>query len=200
VSLALIAEQMHGDMMAFENVAVEVVESYFVESAAADNVHLSVNLRQLSRALSSASASNAVVVTLMKLAKRDGAACLLVCLEGAQVSSIEHLIPVKLHRASEIERYKPPNHARPRLVFELPVLSTLKTLVDRLKFMGEKKKRRVVDVKFEAAGVLGLRAVSDSAVVKAFFTNLKLAPASSQAADVKVAIVVAVDARNLNKR
>lgn len=196
ISVALFAEQLHGDMLAFATLsALGVCESYFVESAAANNVYFSVALKQLSRALGSAASS---ATTTVKLAKRQGNACLLVCFESSRVSSVEHAIPIKLARAAEVERYRPPVHGLPRVVFVLPQASTLKTLVDRLKLIAGPDKCCRVDVKFEAAGVLAFRVVSDAAVVKAFFTNLEIKKLrKSKALKEGETIAVAVDARNL---
>ena len=195
MSLSVMAEESHGALMTFADLQVKnVFQAYYVESASGDNVYLSVSLKQLVRALSSS--SNSAGTTLMKLAKRQGAACLLVCFEASSVSSVEHVIPIKLRRPTEVEAYLPPDHPRPRIGFELPAARTLQTLVDRFKQIHEKTKSpsKRVDVKFEPAGALGLRIVSDSALVRAFFTNLKLSKTDLRPGD---AIVVPVDARNL---
>mmetsp|Transcript_756 Transcript_756/g.963 ORF Transcript_756/g.963 Transcript_756/m.963 type:complete len:390 (-) Transcript_756:41-1210(-) len=203
VNLGLVVGQVQESMLAFATLKSRggIFTNYLVESAAGNNVFLSLILSQFSRALASAGApKNAGLSSTIKLAKRSGTAQLLVQFEAMQGSKVEHAIPVKLLRRHEIEPYSAPNLPPPKIALELPAAHTIRTLVERLKAVGDRDPGRGkrVDLKLEANGTLALRLVADSAVIKAFFSHLKRVSTcnhSSQQPDDNV--LISVDSRNL---
>lgn len=173
MQLAVIAERPNEDMLAFSTINLDAFAEFRVQSMAENNIYLIAFLEHFHRALSSAKSS---ATCQLKLAKRRGTPCILVEFQGRDVSYVSHEIPVRVLARADAEQYQPPSLPPPALVLELPSNRSMRTVVDRLKSIGDRAKgdARFVDVKLEAAGCLSLTVATDAVVIKTFFSDLHL--------------------------
>ena len=111
--------------------------------------------------------------------------------------TVKNDIPIRLLRASDMRLYAPPQLSTPRVMLELPESKSLRTVVDRLKLIGDRIKgeARVCAVRLEANGTVALRILTPSATIKTFFPNLATPPDFQAEED--AVVCVRVDSRKL---
>jgi len=194
VNMALVATT--DDVLAFAELSPDIFRDFRVQSAAEDCILVSLALAHLSRALASGRDAPS---TLLKLAKRDGAPCVVVTVEKLDLT-LRSDIPVRLMRAGDLKHYAPPTFPPPRAALELPAAPTLRRVVERLKAVGERLKgeSRIVAVRVEAHGTLALRCLTPSATIKTFFPNLSAPGGGVVDGDPDAVVCVRVDSRKLH--
>lgn len=106
---------------------------------------------------------------IMKLAKRNGMACL--CLDaiggGRGGVEVHHAIPVLIMRAEEIQYHLPPQINLPDVQLELPNDRPLRTVVERLRSLSQH-----IYIEGSMAGELTLRIEEDGASIRTFYNKL----------------------------
>ncbi|KAJ8608581.1 hypothetical protein CTAYLR_005964 [Chrysophaeum taylorii] len=191
MSIAVIAGATD-DMLAFADIRASTFKEFEVTSRAENQIYLIVPLEPLARCLGSAKAA---AVAHVKLAKRRQA-CLCVEFEGTTVSHVSHQVPVRVVRQEDVGPHQPPDLPRPDLVLELPPSRLARTVVERLRAVGDRVKgnARYVDVKIEAKGRLSLKVHTEAAVIKTFFSDLAL---QNEEVPVDASVSLRVDSRKL---
>jgi hypothetical protein len=100
------------------------------------------------------------------MVKRGSLPCL--CLETRAIDlNVQHDIPIKVLKASNIAFLAPPNVLPPTVALELPRGRVLKTIIDRMS-----KLARTAVLRFEMAGRIVLAIGYASSSIKTFFTNM----------------------------
>lgn len=192
-ALALVPEG--ADMLGFAELRSESFEEFRVESLSDNCIYMQFGLEHIVRALASAKGA---ARTTLKLAKRHGCATLVVEFEGRDIARVAHDIPVRIVHKDDVAAHQPPDLPAPGVILELPKARIVKTVIDRLKSVGDRNKgeARYVDVKLERSGRLSLKVVTDAAVIKTFFDDLQLSD-STHPASQQESSLVRVDSRHL---
>lgn len=106
---------------------------------------------------------------IMKLAKRNGMACLCLDAMGGGRGGVEvhHAIPVLIMRAEEIQYHLPPQINLPDVQLELPNDRPLRTVVERLRSISNH-----IYIEGSMVGELTLRTEGDGASTRIFYNKL----------------------------
>jgi HUS1 checkpoint protein len=141
----------------------QVFCEYRIESQSENCILFEVESTMLSTALSSGKEAPLIH---MKLAKRAGQACLVIETRAREID-IVHDLPIKVMRATDICHYMLPEVPPPDVQLELPLQRSVRTVVERMKGIA-----KYLHIDAEMGGQLVLRAETDDATIKTYYTQL----------------------------
>ena len=151
----------------------QLFSEYRIESQSSNSILVEVSLQPLQKALLSCKSSQCQI----KLVKRGDRPCL--CVEvhstanDSSTLNIQHDVPIKLHKASDILHYIPPDVPPPHVALELPRNYKLKAVVEKLGKLAKQATIHAYQQHFTKGGRLIFSVQHSAATIKAVFHGLE---------------------------
>lgn len=172
VNIALITDAASAPKGFAELRAEHTFSEYRVESQSSNSILVEVSLQPLQKALLSCKSSQCQI----KLVKRGDRPCLCVEVHSTAMDStalnIQHDVPIKLHRASDILHYVPPDVPPPHVALELPRNYKLKAVIEKLGKIAKQATINAYQQHSTKGGRLVFSVQHSAATVRAVFHGL----------------------------
>ncbi|KAJ1454772.1 checkpoint protein Hus1/Mec3 [Pelagophyceae sp. CCMP2097] len=172
----ILVRECADDVLAYADLGTAAFTDFRVQSKSDDCIWLAMSLGHLVQALKSSKDGES---TKLKLAKRDDEPCIVVEIDTME-AEVSHKVPVAIIAREEMDVLRPPDLPQPAVMLRLPEHKTLRTVVEKLKGIGDRQRgnTKYVSLKAEACGNISLRCDTDTAAIKTFFSDLQ--PSATQ--------------------